>query len=137
MTEMIRWRVYSAMHAVLTSFTAALLLVHAAFGCCWHHAHCCAIHGNSVSNTQQGGCCEHHRHEGSTPAPCDCQLQCGVPCVYLLSQKVRVEAPQSVASLDLVATAPLLVDAQSVSAVRSDEGGCCHWPAPPLRLHLM
>src|SRR5262249_19789647 len=81
----------SAMHAFLSSLTAALLLIHAAFGCCWHHAHRCVIHGNAVAAAEPQGCCEHHRHEGSTPVPCGCKLECSGQCVYLLPQKFRVE----------------------------------------------
>jgi hypothetical protein len=129
----------SAMHAILSSLTAVLLLVHAAFGCCWHHAHRCTEHGNVLAAAEPAGCCQHHGHEGSKPEPrpCDCKLECGGSCVYLLPQKIRIEAPRSVVSLDLVAAALVLAEAQIVSAGESDVGRSSHGAAPPLRLHLM
>jgi hypothetical protein len=127
------------MHSVLSSLTAAVLFIHTVFGCCWHHAHACVQHG-APSVATESACCKHHQHhgEGNQPVkPGKCCVECEGTCTYVLPQKVRIDAPQSVASLDLVATFPLLADAQIASASWSHVGDCPHGALPRVRLHLL
>jgi hypothetical protein len=127
-----------AMHAVLSSLTAALLFIHATFGCCWHHAHWCAQRSACIVAAEPEGCCEHHRSSapGEQEKPCDCNVECEGTCTYLPPEKMQIEAPWVVASVDLVATAPALAEALVVSTSGSDSGDIAH-AAPPLRLHLL
>jgi hypothetical protein len=55
----------------------------------------------------------------------------------LLTQKVQIDASHAVASLDLVATAPLLAGAQVASASWNHVGDSPHGAAPPVGLHLL
>src|SRR4029453_1998954 len=127
------------MHRALSSLMAAVLFIHAAFGCCWHHAHLCVQHGAVLAAPEPTGCCHHRHHEGRErrQLPCDCQIECQGTCAYVLPQKVRLDAPQSVASLDLIAALPLLAGAPIASASWSDMGDGPAAAAPPLRLHLL
>src|SRR4051812_5378551 len=105
------------MHAFLSSLTAALLFIHAAFGCCWHHAHRCAEHSVGLAADHEHPC-PHGRHGDRAPEqkPCGCTLECGDTCAYLAPQKLRLDGQQSVASLDLVAvTSPDLCQIQQAS----------------------
>jgi len=127
------------MHAVLSSLTAALLFIHAAFGCCWHHVHRCAEHGDSLALAESANC---HHHGGcgehQEPAqPCGCKIECGGSCAYLLPQKIRIDAPRSMSSVLLVAALLKLTDAPNVSAAWIANGDTAHKIAPAVRLHLL
>src|SRR5262245_1927566 len=125
------------MQAALSILTAGLLFIHAAFGCCWHHAHRCRMHGDAVAVVQPTGCCEHHGHDQGEgqPRPCDCELECGSSCAYLLPQKVMIDPPQPAPGLDVVTTVPLLADAPILLA-----SWMAAWPpgaTPDVALHLL
>jgi len=127
------------MHAFLSSSMAVVLLIHAAFGCCWHHAHYCVPHQASIAVAEPTGCCQHRHHGDSEQReqPCGCKVECHGTCAYVLPQKVKIDAPQAVAFIDLVATLPLLADAQTLSASWCSIGDGPLAAAPPLRLHLL
>jgi hypothetical protein len=127
------------MHSALSIFTAGLLFIHAAFGCCWHHAHHCASHSPKFIAAERLGCCHHHDHGDSKEQhqPCGCKIECRGSCTYLLPQKVQIESPQTVVSFDLVATLPALADAQVKSASWSHVGDSPHGAVPPVGLHLL
>ena len=122
------------MQAFVSSLTAALLFIHAVLGCCWHHAH----HSTAVVS-RAAHCCHHHQHSNDSKRhekPCQGEVECEGTCIYVVPQKVKIEAPQWIA-FDLLALLPSIADHQIVSA-RSCEVG---WPpsdiALPLRTHLL
>jgi len=125
------------MQAYLNSLTAALLFIHTAFGCCWHHAHAC---GKECSlSVRPASCCHHHQHRGDSKQPerpCKCKVECEGTCTYIVPQKVTIEAPQSIA-MDLLAVLPSLA-ARALETTASHEAGC-PLPdlVPPLRTHLL
>jgi hypothetical protein len=127
------------MHAFLASLTAGLLFIHAAFGCCWHHAHRCQKHGDAIAVAGPTDCCQHHEKGDSNQQerPCDCQLQCGGTCVYLLPERVSIDAPQLVAAFDFAAIMPPMPSAQPLSPSRGELGYSPHGAPRPVRLHLL
>jgi hypothetical protein len=121
-------------HAFVANLTAALLLLHAALGCCWHQAPACDDGARIAAATAEPCSCPHegqHEHDSGEPTPCPCQIDCAGPCQSLLTRKVTLDAP----------AAPIFaVLAMSAAAVeppvervpvefRSPHG-------PPLRAHL-
>jgi len=133
-----KWTFRSVMHGVLTSLTAVVLFIHTVFGCCWHHAHCFE-HGSTVAVNQPLKCCRHHQHSSDSKQqeePCKGNVECKGTCIYVVPQKVKVEAPQWVA-VDLLAVLPLLAD-QAIGTAGSCEAG---WSSPdlvpPVRTHLL
>lgn len=50
------------LHGVLTTFTAGLLSLHIALGCCWHHGHSCDSPGScaTLAKSAASSCCGHH-----------------------------------------------------------------------------
>jgi len=124
------------MQALVSILTAALLFIHAIFGCCWHHTHACEQVATVAEATH---CCHHHQqHSDSSPfeKPCKCKVECEGTCTYVLTQKVKVEPPQTI-TIDLLAVLPSLADGQ-MEALPSWRAG---WPPPdlvrPLRTHLL
>lgn len=132
------------MQAVVSSLTAVLLFIHTVFGCCWHHAHVCQQQPIAAAATT-AGCCQHrHHHEGpqqseSNPheQPGNCQVNCHGTCNYTVPQKVRVDSPLSIASIDLWPTAGALCQSHLVSAIAWEAAGLQPLPEQPLRLHLL
>lgn len=125
------------MQAFLNSLTAALLFIHTAFGCCWHHAHAC---GKDCSlSVLPASCCRHHQHRGDSKQPerpCKCKVECEGTCTYIVPQKVKVEAPQWI-TMDLLAVLPSLADHQTEAAsFRETISSLPDW-VPPLRTHLL
>lgn len=131
------------MRAVFSSFVAVSLLVHAAFGCCWHHVHeaeCEAKHCDSVlvETTHPhalqfaGG----HSHEcDPSHSPAKERSHCHGACQYLPGQKVQLEKFSPLITLELAIAAPAIIDAQIAAKVIG--GLSLDAPAqPPLRLHL-
>jgi hypothetical protein len=126
------------MQAFLNSLTAALLFIHAVFGCCWHHAHACGKDCASAV-TKPAPCCHHHQRcdDGKQPErPCKCNFECEGTCTYILPQKVKVDAPQSI-TLDLLAVLPSLADRQIEAASSWETVSSLPDWAPPLRTHLL
>src|SRR5262249_36412282 len=88
------------MQAFLSSLTAALLFIHTAFGCCWHHAH-----HSTIAVAEPDHRCHHHQHDSDSKRPekpCKCNVECEGACNYVVPQRVTVEAPEWV-TIDLVA----------------------------------
>lgn len=56
------------MHSVLTTFTAGLVSLHIALGCCWHHGHTCDSPGSCATsaNSATSSCCGHHHATAHT-----------------------------------------------------------------------
>jgi hypothetical protein len=126
------------MQAFLSSLTAAALFIHTIFGCCWHHAHACE-HLLSAAASQPAKCCHHHQHQSGSEQqqkPCKCQVNCEGTCTYIVPQKVKIEAPQSVA-IDLLPVLPPLSDRQIETAASWEAVSSPSDLAPPLRTHLL
>lgn len=128
------------MRAVFSSLVAASLLIHAAIGCCWHHAHdaecgneACAEQTASTDGGQHDDCDSSSGH-GDHHAPC--KGHCEGTCHYLSVQKTQVEVIAPHLPLDFAAVIPATCDvhvAALVHAERSYESVA----EPPLRLHLL
>lgn len=127
------------MHAFVSSLMIAVIGVQAVFGCCWHHAHFhlqCARPTALAAGT--GHCCKHHHGGDSKPAkPCEGKADCQGVASYLLPQKVRIDALQSIAPLDLVAVESGLGIAPAAIACFRNYSGEFTAGLPPLRLHLL
>ena len=158
------WRLESTMKIPIPQLTTILLLVHMAFGCCWHHAHSCAVNCCETPSARAEVCCDGHRHHGlnsayddrdrsdddrrsnrhhrSESAPCDRstpdQHQCeGDRCSYVRSGRSPVEEGQVcvlIPNLDAATTAILRGNDSFVRAGNIRQGGSAE--RPPLRLHL-
>jgi len=122
------------MQAFVANLTAALLFIHTVFGCCWHHAQCSAV---AVSQAEP--CCHRHQHSSDSTQPekpCKCNVECEGACIYVVPQKVKVDAPQWVA-IDLLAVLPTLADRKiEVASVWDFVSPLPDW-LPPLRIHLL
>ena len=127
------------MQAFLANLTAAVLFIHAAIGCGWHHAHC-----ENPAVPAFEACCDHHHHHhgdedvpSQKPSPGPCCTHCEVSCVYTVPQKVQVDAQVAISWIDLVTALPGVTTSQTAVpgwiATAEDERAT----APPLRLHLL
>ena len=130
------------MHAVLYSSMAALLGIHAFFGCCWHHAHRCEQCPPSATQVaQQPKCCHHHQgtdeKQNGKKTPCKCFLECYGVCAFLPSQKVQLDSPELIVPLDSVAVLPAFSDMQLLAASPWEVSRGPTAVSPPLRLHLL
>ena len=124
------------MQAFVATLTAALLFIHAVFGCCWHHAHF-GEHDLNVAGSQTARCCHHHQHSTeSNQQQKPCKAECESTCIYVLPHKVTVEAPQWV-SFDLPAVLPWLADYRMEAAASWDSEWLSSDLVPPLRTHLL
>jgi len=56
------------LHSVLTTFTAGLLSLHIALGCCWHHGHTCNSPESCATAAKSAtpACCGHHHAAAHT-----------------------------------------------------------------------
>lgn len=132
MTEMIG--LDGIMHAFVSISTAALLFIHSVFGCCWHHAHC-----STAAVAEPTHCCHHHQpgtQSKQQEKPGKCAVECGGTCIYVVPQKVTIEAPQWVA-IDLLAVLPSLADIQIEAAAAWEAVSSLPELVPPLRTHLL
>ena len=127
------------MDRVLSSAIAALLFIHTACGCCWHHAHQSAACGHTQLPGLAGAC--HHEKcppgDESSDGPCRCRLECQGVCTYLPPQKTRLDSPQVVVPFDLVAAVSASAEAHSGSAWHGGAELHSSHVGPPLRLHLL
>jgi hypothetical protein len=120
---------------------SAVLLLHAALGCCWHHAHKCdgcetASVESSADHCEHAGCHEQHGsgcHQN--PSPCKCRVECQGVCTFLPPGKVLIDLVPLVSSLDVTNVAFRGGDLSS--ARYAAWSGCCPNLEPPLRLHLL
>jgi hypothetical protein len=135
MTARIREEIVTApMQAFVASLTAALLFIHTVFGCCWHHAQC-----STAGVCEPAHCCHHHQHDSDgqqQERPCKCTVECEGTCIYVVPQKVTVEAPDRVA-IDVLAVLPSLADCQIEAAVCWEGITSPTDLAPPMRTHLL
>ena len=129
------------MRAFVSNLTVAMLLIHALVGCCRHHEHnCCesTIERDSLA----AGCChdDHasgdHEHEAPTP-PGQNTFGCQGVCTYLPPQKVLIDAPQLVNSIDFLAIVPTTANGYAAAGTFWDRTRVAQAPEPPLRLHLL
>jgi len=136
MRARIPWGNHCSMQAFVASLTAAMLLLHAVLGCCWHHAHRCE---HRLASAQPADCCHHLPQDGDGQPennPHSCPGECEGSCVYVVPGKVQIEAPQWT-SIDFLAVLPLLAD-EPWEAATSWEAACSVPDfAPPLRRHLL
>jgi hypothetical protein len=123
------------MQAFVASLTAALLFIHAVFGCCGHHAHACE---HAIEVVLPATCCHHDHDEGSqhNDEPCDGKHDCEGSCIYVLPQKMKIEAPQCVI-IDLLVVLPALADHRFDSASSFESLSSPRPFGPPLRPHLL
>jgi hypothetical protein len=125
------------MQAFLSILMASVIVLHAAFGCCWHHAHCCSQF-SQVAVSQPAKCCQHH-HESSgshRQSPGKCKVECHGVCNYLVPQKVRIDPPRMVALFDVVANQTASSDFRfDVPSGWTLEKSSLE--TAPLRLHLL
>jgi hypothetical protein len=124
------------MQALVSIAMIGLLLVQAAFGCCFGHAaRCPAINAAATSD------CGHDHDHGQpdtpkpAPHPCGCERVCNGSCTYLTPPKVEIDGRQLVQPLSIA----LPVLAPDQAAIRS--GSWRHgddWPGTvqPLSQHL-
>lgn len=130
------------MHIVLSSLMAALLGIHAFFGCCWHHGHRCAECTPSATQVAQPAkCCHHHQgtdeKQHGKQTPCKCFLECHGVCIYVPSQKVQLDSPELIVPLDFVAVLTAFSDMQQASTAPWEISRGPTAVSPPLRLHLL
>lgn len=133
------------MQAFFSPTIAAVLLIHAVFGCCWQHARQ-AIVAEHPGSAAASACCPHGHassHEHSVPGkPCDCRWECHGTCVYL-AEKSSLELPLLVADLHGIAMLPAMSQSAELILVgqlsngwgSNGSGPLC--AQPPLRLHLL
>lgn len=130
------------MHALLSTLVATSLLLHAAFGCCWHQHASHSREGpripaavESVCHQQVHGCCD-HEHGRPSPVPCKDGPHCQGDCNYLAIQKSQLDQVQIVAPLELAAIALPSYDVHNVAIFGLDRLYELD-TGPPLRLHLV
>lgn len=129
------------MRSVFSSLVACSLLIHAAFGCCWHHPHeegC----DEAAASTIAAADCDHHDTDHAVngrshhdSAPCKGHSNCQGTCHYLPGQKTQLDQHSPLAGLELAAIIPATCDLE-IAAVHNTEQ-LHEAPAQlPLRLHL-
>jgi hypothetical protein len=129
------------MQIILSNVTAALLVLHAVFGCCWHHAHHCAEECGMAQTAERPDC-----HEGHSPGDCDstaptnhdghhgsreCQ---GNPCSFVAS----ISPNGNSFAQSFQASVLLLLDDRHpmIGAGSKQHFLSAGWLLPPVRLHL-
>ena len=127
------------MRAAFSSLVSASLLVHALFGCCWHHAQACAFFSAEPVAAEPGDCCHHGAapSEHQSPSPCDKGTHCEGGCTYLPAPKSQVEMPRFLSPSDFVAILPVGTDAPFCAMRPAERSPKPHILEPPLRLHLL
>src|SRR5262245_49976148 len=119
------------MQPFVSILMAAVLIIHAAFGCCWHHAHSC-VPKASMSVT----CCNHHDHDDHRQ-PGESELDCEGTCQYVAPEKLRLDDPSLAAWAQLVAPPVTFAGRPIDAATRIGKPPCPIDSGPPLRLHLL
>lgn len=124
------------MRALFSSLVATSLLIHAAIGCCWHHAHvdgCCEdVQFEQAADVDVGHSCD--QHDGHSHGPC--KDHCQGTCHYLPVQKTQVDTQMAHSPFDFfTAVVHRVCDVQLVVQHHAE---CTHESAagPPVRLHL-
>lgn len=125
------------MHGFLTNLTAAALFIHAAFGCCWHHAHRERIEPG-ITAMPVARCCQHHHEPAADPQDGDgCEDDCEGGCQYIAPNKLCLDAQQWGASWDVVVDSFSLPEAIAAAVRSLGTGAPPHCVALPLRTHLL
>jgi hypothetical protein len=123
------------MRALLSSLVATSLLIHAAIGCCRHHAHteCCCETTNFEQATDSDDCHPCDQHDGHSQRPC--KDHCQGTCHYLPVQKAQVDNQVAQSPLEFAASVPYVSNLQLVVQQHAES---THESAagPPVRLHL-
>ena len=134
------------MQTFTATLTAAVLAVHAALGCCWHHGHSHTPTASGPMAAQRA--CSHghehgerHRHEGNGPredapeenAPCGGQCE-EDSCVFLAGGK-PVMPDNGQAAVPVGGLLAASTDALFLPAAKRTRDVPPALP-PPLRLHL-
>src|ERR1043165_2086857 len=128
------------MRAILFSTVAASLLIHAAFGCCWHNAHDSVLCPDAAFAIGTEADCDHDH--GDAPqdhhshGPCHNHSHCHGACNYLPAKNTQVEKCQFTAPLDFAWGVTVLSGSQA-NCFRLSERSCELDAGPPLRLHLL
>lgn len=131
------------MRIVFSSIVAVSLLIHAAFGCCWHHVHD-AAKGAVCCDSIACGCAREHApqvgagrsHTSELPhAPSNERPRCQGTCQYLPGQKTQLDTLSQLSLLDLAIVASATNDV-AFAAVTHSELSLDGPAQPPLRLHL-
>ena len=141
------------MHAAISSLIAASLLLHAALGCCRHHAHeglgCTPGVWNRAAET--GACCHEHddpaagdageyangnSDEHAPAAPCRGDSTCQGVCTYLPPQKSQLQLPLFPTLLAFVPTPCVLAETSQRTSPAWLDALFCTGAAPHVRLHL-
>jgi hypothetical protein len=129
------------MREIVSILMAGSLLLHAALGCCRHHAHACqGCDGTAAQARQIGNCCQHHPEECTrehpSQTPCKCKVECQGVCSYVAPQKVQLDFPKGVAPFAAIVVDPVLADANLARGGSFDVAHFAEFE-PPLRLHLL
>ncbi len=133
------------MRSLFSSLVAVSLLIHAAFGCCWHHLHdrTCDHHSDSgpafaaeAAHGQVDGLSECDSHNGKSPhSPDKGHSNCQGTCHYLPAQKTQLNSFSAFALCDLAVAATTIIDVPTLTT--SNFTLALAEPAqPPVRLHL-
>jgi hypothetical protein len=133
------------MRTVFSSLVAVSLLIHAAFGCCWHHLHETAGEGHSdfgqaiAAESEHGHAdcpCGCNSHSGNAPhSPSKDRPHCQGICQYLPPQKTQLDTFSALAALDFAVVATTTIDVPTITT--SNFALALAEPArPPVRLHL-
>jgi hypothetical protein len=136
------------MQALMTHLLAGLLLLHAAFGCCWHRVHACADaptaelgqHSCRHDHQCQNHVCLHSDAGQSlthSTLPCKCELGCQGVCTYLPTPKAALESLPSESPLYAVSPGSNGCALALVGAALRQLATTAVATAPPLRLHLL
>jgi hypothetical protein len=118
---------------------AVVLAVQTVFGCCWHHAHFHLQCQRTLAQAEAPAkCCRHHHaNERSENRPCQDRDKCQGASSYVVPQKVRLDAQESVAVIDIP---PIVFSPSNHPGALSfswEIAGSAHSIEPPLRLHLL
>jgi hypothetical protein len=130
------------MRAAVSSFTAALLIVHAMIGCCHHHWHQvdeCAAAARSAPCC--ACCCPRVATPGESQAPtepCNGERECQGVCTYLPTSRLQLDIATDHLGWDVAAMTSTLTH----STCDDTAALWTHWQIrddspPPLRLHLL
>ena len=128
------------MRAIFSSLVAASLLIHAAVGCCRHHADLDACVGDQAADYACDVDADHHhdcdeQHGQPADQPCGGH-HCHGLCNYLPVQKSQLDDLKVKLPLDFVALLPAACDVQVV-ALHHAECLSESVAGPPVRLHLL
>jgi hypothetical protein len=110
---------------------AVVLFIHAAFGCCWHHAHCCPA-ADAICDRH----CSHDHDEPNRQSGEE-ELECEGTCQYVMPEKVWLDGLGFASWIVLAAPPATFADRPVTGAAHCGEWRCPIDSGPPLRLHLL